>query len=306
MLKNSFVEYLNYKLFNDSIHLFVLENYEYRNNIKYEIDTYEYNELMDYYSQTNNSKLKCSQPLYISYELSMISAIVKQSQTSFYYLTQTYETSVWISLITTIIFLSLFSKIFSIVRKDKNYSFWSSIWTNIHWMLRQSTPKQKLKITQLFFVISLIPFIEIIRNNLFSCLISFPEKYAENIDDLINGYYEPYLIDNDLRKALRDHIVSENKQKTDIEFKQKIIDLNQKVTKFRLNEVLDLLIDYNRLQKLSQKIAILKSESLMPYVKGFFDRIFRVKSGREMYFQNLITPICFKPDFLYITVANNV
>jgi hypothetical protein len=234
----------------------------------------------------------------------MVSAIIKQSQTSFYYLTQTYETSVWISLIMTIIFLSLFSKIFLNKSKDKKNTFWSSIWTNTHWILRQSTPKQKLNITQLFFVISLIPFIEIIRNNLFSCLISFPEKYSENIDDLINGYYEPYFIDDDLRDALRDHIVRENK--TDIEFKQKIIDLNQKVSKFRLNEVLDLLKDLNRLQKFSQKAAILKSESSMPYVKGFFDRIFRVKSGREMYFQNLITPICFKPDFLYVTVANNV
>jgi hypothetical protein len=292
----------NFKIFDDSIHLFVLENNNSSKLVEYNIDTHEYNELMDYQYMAIDSKLKCSQPLYISYELSMISAILKQSQTSFYYLTQTYETSVWISLITTIIFLSLFSKIFSIVRKDKNYSFWSSIWTNIHWMLRQSTPKRKLNITQLFFMISLIPFTEIICNNLFSCLISVPEKSAENIDDLINGYYTPYFIDGNLRDAFIDHIVTENKT----EFKQKIIDLNQTVSKFQLNEVLSLLSDQNRLQQLSQKVAILKSESSMPYVKGFFDRIFRVKSGREMYFQNLITPICFKPDFLYITVANNV
>ncbi len=302
MLKNSFVEYLNYKLFNDSIHLFVLENYEYRNNIKYEIDTYEYNELMDYYSQTNNSKLKCSQPLYISYELSMISAIVKQSQTSFYYLTQTYETSVWISLITTIIFLSLFSKIFLNKSKDKKNTFWSSIWTNIHWMLRQSTPKQNLNITQLFFLISLIPFTEIIRNNLFSYLISVPEKSAENIDDLINGYYVPHLIDEALKDALREEINRE----TDIVFKQKIIELNRTVTKFSLDGVLKLLEDQQNLEILSKRLTLLKSEIAMPYVKGFLDRLFRIKTGRELYFQNLITPICFRPDFLYLNVANNV
>jgi len=70
--------------------------------------------------------------------------------------------------------------------------------------------------------------------------------------------------------------------------------------------VLDLLKDQNKLQKLSKTIAILKSESFMPYVKGFFERIIRIKSGHEMYFQYLFTPICFRPDFPYVTVANNV
>jgi hypothetical protein len=235
----------------------------------------------------------------------MISAIVKQSQTSFYYLTQTYETSVWVTFITTIIFLSLFSKILSIGKKDKNHSFWSSIWTNINIVLGQGVSIQELKITQLFFIISLIPFIELIRNELVSSLVSVPEKYAENMDDLINGYYKPYTIDKGLHVALKDGI---NKQETDIEFKQKISDLNKIVNKFDLNEVLDRLIktDQNKLQKFSKTIAILKSESSMPYVKGFLERIIRIKSGHEMYFQYLFTPICFRPDFPYVTVANNV
>jgi hypothetical protein len=232
----------------------------------------------------------------------MISAIVKQSQTSFYYLTQTYETSVWISLIATIIFLSLFSKIFLNKSKDKKNTFWSSIWTNTHWMLRQSTPKQNLNITQLFFIISLVPFTEIIGNNLFSYLISVPEKSAENIDDLINGYYVPYLIDDALKNALQEQINEE----TDIVFKQKIIELNRTVSRFSLNNVLKLLKDKQKLEKLSKKLTVLKSEIAMPYVKGFLDRIIRVKTGRELYFQNLITPICFRPDFLYINVANNM
>jgi hypothetical protein len=129
-----------------------------------------------------------------------------------------------------------------------------------------------------------------------------PEKSAENIDDLINGYYVPYLVDGALKVALEEQI----KQETDIVFKQKIIELNRTVSKLRLNDVLKLLKDQQKLEKLSKKLTALKSEIAMPYIKGFLDRIFRVRTGRELYFQNLITPICFRPDFLYISVANNM
>jgi hypothetical protein len=129
-----------------------------------------------------------------------------------------------------------------------------------------------------------------------------PEKSAENIDDLINGYYVPHLIDEALKDALREEINRE----TDIVFKQKIIELNRTVTKFSLNDVLKLLEDQQNLEILSKRLTFLKSEIAMPYVKGFLDRLFRIKTGRELYFQNLITPICFRPDFLYLKVANNV
>jgi len=271
------------RIFDDSIHLYVLNEYYDRDRVKFDIDTDEYNEIMDYQFMTEDSKLKCADPLYISYELSMISAIIKQSQTSFDYLTQTYQMSVWILLLTTILFLSLFTKILLNSKSDAKETFWSSFWIYFSILIGNCSLKQNLNIMQLLFVLSMFPFIEIIRNNLLSNLISVPERNANNINDLINGYYKPYLIDRDLKKALSEQI---NKQEIDYKFKEKIIKLNKIVTNFALTDSLGLLKDRNKLQQLANRLTILKSQMTMPNVKGFLIDYIELELDLKCIFQN--------------------
>jgi hypothetical protein len=133
--------------------------------------------------------------------------------------------------------------------------------------------------------------------------VSIPETNSNNINDLINGYYRPYLIDGALRTALSEEI---NKQEIDSIFKQKLIQLNRTVTKFQLHQVLNLFKDAQNLRELSKKLVILKAEIAMPYLKGYLSSFFNVKVGHEKYFQRLITPICFRSDFPHVSIADNM
>ena len=156
--------------FDYSIHLYVLNSHRERPRVS-DIDTEDYNELMDYQLISSQPELECSQPLYISYQISMISPIVKESQTTFSYLTQTYDSMVWILFFALIIFLSLLTK-----NLFKKQTFWSSIWSYICLFFGKPNSKRSLSIIQLFYVISIIPFIEIIRNNLLSSLVFHYQK----------------------------------------------------------------------------------------------------------------------------------
>jgi len=133
--------------------------------------------------------------------------------------------------------------------------------------------------------------------------VSIPERNSNNINDLINGYYRPYLIDGALRTALSEEI---NQEEIDLTFKEKLIQLNRTVTKFQMHEILDLFKDQQNLRELSKKLVILKAEIAMPYLKGYLSSFFNVKVGDEKYFQRLITPICFRSDFAHVSIANNV
>ena len=276
--------------------MYVFGNNDWRLNLSSHIDSGEYEDSMDYQLITNGWGLKCCQPLYISYRLSMLSAIVKGNEISFNYLTQTYEKSVWILLFTFILLLSIINyKLFS------KKTFWYSVWTYIYLLFGKSNLRRDLNIMDLFYIISIIPFIEIIRNNLFSSLVSLPEKYANNMEDMINGYYKPYVIDSTIGKALQ---IESELPNMDHFFRSNVKQLNKIVTRFYAIDSLSLLRDPQKLAPLSKRLIYLKSEESMPYIKGYLDRLFNVKVGEKMYFPIYISPICFRSNFTHMYIAN--
>ena len=84
--------------------------------------------------------------------------------------------------------------------------------------------------------------------------------------------------------SLKDEI---NKQTLDVEFKQKLIELNRTAKHFNLYYMLNLFKDQKKLQKLTKKLIVLKSEISISYIKGVWDRLFNVRVGKEMYFQKV-------------------
>ena len=70
---------------------------------------------------------------------------------------------------------------------------------------------------------------------------------------MINSYYEPYFIDIELMASVKDEI---NKQAFDLEFKQKLIELNRNAKLFPLPDMLNLLQDKQKLQTFSKKLIV--------------------------------------------------
>jgi len=152
-------------------------------------------------------------------------------------------------------------------------------------------------------VLAVIPFMEIIRNDLFANLVSVPEKWANNIDDLIDESYVTYIINHEIVEHLRDEC---NNSGIDVEFKNKIEELNRKASKIELTKILDFLTNPEQVRRISQ-VILLKDEISMPYVYETLDRIsIHVKVGDELYLPKLVTPIFFAPNFQYIQLADNM
>lgn len=145
----------------------------------------------DYDLEISKNELNCTRPLYLSNQISIISTVEKYHDYESMKCLKVYHWTVWFVLAMIIFFLITFSVI---IRKE---SLWKAFWSFVSALLLQNGSPRAIKcFTFTAYLLALIPFIEIIRNELLVNLVTIRETKADTIDDLLNSNIRVYMFDD--------------------------------------------------------------------------------------------------------------
>jgi len=233
-----------------------------------------------------------------------MTAIIKQSKYSSLFILQTYNIDVWLTLLSTVLLLSLINSINLMKRNDtikwlieKNLSV---IWIICESLLGKGGRKKLFTISYLFWLISILPIIEILKNELFSIIINVPERMVNNIDELLDEKIMSVTLYKD------DFAMIDKESQLSFALKEKFIKLRQKTILLEEKAFFQLLKTPDEWKSFIKKMAILEDQFSMQWFYGTLKRYFKLHIGSHSYFPVLLTPICFRSDFKHIQLANNM
>ncbi len=258
----------------------------------------------NYFEMKEKPNITCVRPLFISNQLSIMTAIIKQSKYSSLFILQTYNIDVWLTLLSTVLLLSLINSIKLMKNNDtikwliKKYL--SVIWILCESLLGKGKRNKLFTISYIFWLISILPIIEILKNGLFSIIINVPERMVNDIDELL----DEKIISLTLSKGDFEMIDKESQLSSALE--EKFTKLRQKTILFEEKTINQFLKTPDKLKSFIKKTAILEDQYSMQWLYGTFKRYFKVHIGSHSYFPVLLTPICFRSEFKHIQLANNM
>jgi hypothetical protein len=270
---------------------------------KSQIDCYDCTPC-DYNYMINEEKVVCSRPLFITYQFTMMSAIIKKSGHSSKGFLTIFEMEVWITLIAFLLFLSIFTTyLMKIQTKNLNEKrgiwerFLSSLLTYFVCILGKGNRYEPHVINYLLWMISIIPLIEIYRNSLLANLVSNTDVLVDDIDDLITANRKIFALNEFDLKSMK------NQSRVESLLKQKWIEIFEKIEYFNVGSTLQYLEEVNERLKFSTYIDNNLRSEIMTRI---LSRYFRVHIGEQLYFPKLSSFSCFRPDFPFMTDANRM
>jgi hypothetical protein len=136
-------------------------------------------------------ELKCTRPLYLSNQISIISTVDLYHDYEPTKCLKVYNWKVWLVLEMIIFFLIAFTLI---IRK---VSLRKAFWSFVNPLFHQNVSTRAINcFTYTTYLLALIPFIEIIRNELLINLVTIREFKVDTIDDLLNPKIRVYMFDD--------------------------------------------------------------------------------------------------------------
>jgi len=171
------------------------------------------------------------------------------------------------------------------------------IWILFESLLGKGGRKKLFTISYLFWLISIIPILEIVRNKLFSNIVKVPERIINNMDELLdNKDINPMVLyknDYEMIKNLNDSMGEKFK---------KLRDKTEMFDESRYGSVASPI----ELKTLLKYMAVLEDDFSIQWIYETLKKYIRVHIGTQSYLPVLLTPICFGSNFKDIQLANNV
>ncbi len=273
---------------------------------KSQIDCYDCTPC-DYNYMINEEKVVCSRPLFITYQFSMMSAIIKKSGHSSKGFLTIFEMEVWITLIAFLLFLSIFTTYLTKIQtKNLNQKkeiwerFLSSLWTYFICILGKGNRYEPHVITYLLWIISIIPLVEIYRNSLLANLVSNTDVLVDDIDDLITANRKIFSLNEIDLKSMK------NQSRVESLLKEKWIEIFEKIEYFYIGSTLQYLDSLEEVNERSKFSTYIDNNIRSEIITRILSRYFRVHIGEQLYFPKLSSFTCFRPDFPFITDANRM
>ena len=145
---------------------------------------------MNYLFET--STLNCTKPLYLSNLLMFISVNVNKPLPPIVDIWKGLETKIWFIIITAFLILYFTHKISHKLTQNnrKHHSLLEFIWIYFKPLLGIGEHLDHHNYMYILWLISLIPLVEVIRNELLSNLVTRPVDNADTIDDLLSDRYD--------------------------------------------------------------------------------------------------------------------
>jgi hypothetical protein len=257
--------------------------------------------------ETQDLGFNCSKPLFISNQVSILSANLRKDIPPAMEIWKAFDIRVWILICFAFIFIIIADKILS---KNKNH-YSKSIY-NIFWVYfkPQIGIAEHLRYYSFFYILWLIsvrPLTEIFRNDLCANLIAVPNRDIDNLDDLLVDNLNVYTDGPKLHywKQYDFQILLQNNDNLIkfIQLVKKTKSLNSFIEKGEWKQLLD---DPNLMIDLVKKSALVEDDQSVQFFKTFLQRFISLHSGKESYIPKLITPLCYGPQFKFVKEVEKV
>jgi hypothetical protein len=201
----------------------------------------------DYNRFTDFVNLSCIRPLYFSNQISILSTVEKNFHYDLNKLLSFYQSNVWFTLFGLILFLISFTAIKNPIR--------NSSWAFIDPLFREGNPRAIKCFSYSVYLVALIPFLNVISNELLVNLVAVKEHTSNTINDLLDPSIFVLLFDN------KEYWEKEMRKLDDSHLKTDFSRLLSKVTrKSDINDLMELIQNKEKVAKIGRHFALIGGE----------------------------------------------
>jgi hypothetical protein len=198
--------------------------------------------------------LGCTRPLYLSNQFSFISTVDRIDDYDLKSMLKVYHWNTWIS------FGILFLTIISITSMKS--TLWNSFWSFIAPLFDQTNPRAIKSFIYVSYLLTLIPFLGIIKNELLANLIAVKEKSYDTIDDLVQSNVTIFMFED------INYLRMENSKINDVEFRENLDKLFDKIGKrSRVGDWIKLVNNRKEVLKVGRNYATINNEYAMNWIQ---------------------------------------
>jgi hypothetical protein len=203
------------------------------------------------YRETN---LHCTRPLYLVNQISILSTFDTKHDYNLGNLLNVYHLS---CLVTMAVCVLLFISITSL-----KSTLWKSFWAYVDPLIGRRDNMTFKCFSYTIYLLALIPFLEIIRNELLASLITVKEVKLDTLDDLLDPKVTVYMFIN------HNYWSHESEMIDDVQLKEKLKSLFTKVSKqTNVEDWLKLLQNPDELRGTERKSACIYDDYRMRWIK---------------------------------------
>jgi hypothetical protein len=206
------------------------------------------------YNLGHKTKIGCTRPLYLINGLSILSTFHTKHDYNLSNLLKVYHWSSWLTLVTMIFILILLTSYYNTI--------WKSFWSFIDPLLGSGDSNSLKCFSFALYLLALIPFLEIIRNELLASLVAVKEIKSETIDDLLDPKITVYMFQKP------QFWKKESEKIDDIQLRVKLQALFTKIGKSSgINDWLNLMQDTHKLKSVGRNYAFFSNEYKIRHVQ---------------------------------------
>ena len=251
-----------------------------------------------------NFGFECSEPLYISNQMVILSPNVKQQKFPIEDIFKAFDRFVWYLIIVSLFVIIITNKLsFDINSVNKKFQRLSDVfWIHFKPIIGIAENLGFQNQIYILWVFAMIPITAIIRNELLTNLLTKHLKYADTIEDLLDNGLTVY---TDHYKIGDWANIKFTKDVQDFDFKEKLSKLTNKLQALEKDamSLVEYLNDPAALLQLIYRSVMVQDEEWIKVLEPFFSKLVSTHIG-EGYLPQLITPLCYGHNFSFIFEAN--
>lgn len=153
-----------------------------------------------------------------------------------------------------------------------------------------------------FWVLSLVPFIELTKNSLLANLVSVQYTYIDDVYAAINSNRDIYSINKDEYDLMKNY-----SQTISDKLSEEWITVFDRLKYFDLSgSIYYLATDNQQLIKLAQQTIYVDSELVINTISDILRPYFKNHVAKSSYFPRLASFACFSHNFPYLEIANKM
>ena len=257
---------------------------------------------MNYNLEITEREFNCTRPLYMSDTFRMVSANVPAPLPHITDIWKALKLNVWASILLFLTIIMICHKTSVTKKSQNNKSIFNYLWIYAKPMLGVGDESETARnIFYILWLFLLLPSIEIVRNELFTKMVSRHPINVNTIDDLLDGRVI-YLTDHYKRGDWKDVAL----QIKDNTFKEKFEKFLKTTKRFDdqddlpfMLELKDKLEDPIAFRKALEGLVLVEDEYWLEFVSPILSRFVSTHQAKYSYIPVLWTPLCYGPQFKY-------